>query len=296
MAGTFSRRNCGNTPRTHRHSQALAWKQFSTSTNGEMSQIIPKLLAFSMKQWTTAACSLRRFSVLAFIFSVPSPEWRRLGAKITDKLLLSILFSALLRFKTMHKNKNVNLFFVNNLEKKSFVIKLTSEKRCRENQKSDAGHLDFCRAIYRTAEGLQRFSPPLWGAAEPSGRLPAALWVSQALAVPWRTASPDRPHRMEEQSIGTLRRHQVLPTHTHKKDIVVSGWFLGSRFSDTKVNFSHHSPSVLSGEWQSLIFWTGPLCQHVQAASYMHQPESCEKTDVSKNWLQKEGIRKQLSN
>lgn len=42
----------------------------------------------------------------------------------------------------------------------------------------------------------------------------------------------------------------------------------------SKVNFSHHSPWVPSGEWRSLIFWTGPLCRHVPAASYMHQPGS----------------------
>ena len=56
-----------------------------------------------MKQRMTAACSLRRFSVLAFIFSLPSPEWRRLGARITDRLLLSILFSALLEKERVAK-------------------------------------------------------------------------------------------------------------------------------------------------------------------------------------------------
>lgn len=110
MAGTLSNRNCGNTPVTHRDSQIFSAKKLQCRLThrwppGTMPQDIPKLWAFSMKQCTMAACSLRRFSVLAFIFSVPSPEWRRLGAKITDKLLLSILFSALL---WLSKKKNSN--------------------------------------------------------------------------------------------------------------------------------------------------------------------------------------------
>lgn len=100
MAGTFSRRNGGKTPATHSQIfrvEKLQCRRTHRWSAGEMHQVIPKLWAFSMKQCTMAAWSLRRFSVLAFIFSVPSPKWRRLGAKITDKLLLSILFSALLR-------------------------------------------------------------------------------------------------------------------------------------------------------------------------------------------------------
>lgn len=46
-----------------------------------------------------------RLSVLAFIFSVPSPKWRRLGANITARLLLSILFSALLSHKRCLKGR-----------------------------------------------------------------------------------------------------------------------------------------------------------------------------------------------
>lgn len=117
MAGTFSKRNWGNTPVTHRHGQTFSAKKLQcVLTQTDLHHDVPKLWAFSMKQCIMAACSLSRFSVLAFIFSVPSPKWRRLGAKITDKLLLSILFSALLRSKEqqwyVHEDKGKIMFYV----------------------------------------------------------------------------------------------------------------------------------------------------------------------------------------
>ena len=51
--------------------------------------------------------------------------------------------------------------------------------------------------------------------------------------------------------------------------------------------FSHHSPWVLSGGWQSPTFWTGPLCPRAPAASYMRQPEiwKCnEKMQNVEDW------------
>ena len=116
--------------------------------------VVPKSLELSMKQRMTAACSRRRFSVLAFIFSLPSPEWRRLGARITDRLLLSILFSALLEKERGEKwdpagrlNKLTNL--KKQGERKGVDIQTddwngvqvedTSGKRGGQSQKSDAG-------------------------------------------------------------------------------------------------------------------------------------------------------------
>lgn len=114
MAGTFSRRNWGKTPVRRETRQRVqsrsALRRRARGPAGETHRVLPKLWAFSMKQCKMAACSLRRFSVLAFIFSVPSPAWRMLGAKITDKLLLSILFSALLRSSRESEGKPFNVY------------------------------------------------------------------------------------------------------------------------------------------------------------------------------------------
>ncbi len=58
---------------------------------------IPRCWALSMRHCTAAAWCLSLFSVLLFILSPPSPQWKRLGAKMTERLLLSILFSAHLK-------------------------------------------------------------------------------------------------------------------------------------------------------------------------------------------------------
>ena len=97
-----------------------------SSQSGELvsNAVLPKSLELSMKQRMTAACSLRRFSVLAFIFSLPSPEWRRLGARITDRLLLSILFSALLEKERGAKLDPVGRLNKNKVERKWWTFKL----------------------------------------------------------------------------------------------------------------------------------------------------------------------------
>lgn len=115
MAGIFSMMNWGTTPTTQRHildtvcyeHPLLTFNhQLIDDTTTTRLELLPKSEACSIRQWTTAACCLRRFSVLAFILSAPSPACRRLGARITDRLLLSILFTPLLRQSKTRVGKN----------------------------------------------------------------------------------------------------------------------------------------------------------------------------------------------
>lgn len=100
----------------HQKYVRITFRQKKKKDNkGDTPHCLPKLGAFSMKHCTTDACSLRRLSVLAFIFSVPSPEWRRFGANITDRLLLSILFSTLLGFIKIKKGEVNGEMLVNKL-------------------------------------------------------------------------------------------------------------------------------------------------------------------------------------
>ncbi len=183
---------------------------------------IPRCWALSMRHCTAAAWCLSLFSVLLLSLSPPSPQWKRLGAKMTERLLLSILFSAHLKERSStHTQWAIHthtLYMCSNTKEpfetphRNIARPRTAGRRSVGNWRSNAVRLNSCRAARRTAGPWPRSSPLPRAAPGPSGKHCASLRSEPAREAHGKTASEVQPRPAGERWTDSPRPGPVWPT------------------------------------------------------------------------------------